>query len=82
MKCGDCRWFDGEGWLGEDGTGRGECTLEPPVWIGVPGVCMSYEDWLGYAVDDGWSRPMVGVASKPCRHFEQNPAINIDTGLE
>lgn len=20
---------------------------------------------------DGWSRPMVGVASKPCRHFEK-----------
>ena len=80
MRCGDCRWFDGDGWLDDRGHGSGMCCLEPPVWIAPP--VKSYGEWIEFSADDGWSRPMVGVAEKPCRHFEKNLVININTGLE
>lgn len=81
MRCGDCRWFDGDGWLDDRGHGSGMCNLEPPVWVG-PSAVLDYDAFLEWVTGDGWQRPMVGVAAKPCRHFECELTVNINTGLE
>ncbi len=68
--CGHCRWFDGDGWLDEGGTGSGECCYDPPIWVGPSPDGMHEDAWVEHLFNC-WQRPMVGVASKPCHHFDR-----------
>lgn len=67
-RCGDCRWFDGEGYLDVNGCGMGMCCVDPPVWCNPPAD--GYDEWVEYVMDDGWHRPMVGVAQMACKRYE------------
>ena len=65
MRCGGCAWFDGDGWLDEQGHGMGVCCYAPPVWAGPSLAEMHDEEWVGW-LEDGWQRPKVGVAEMAC----------------
>ena len=69
MKCGQCKWFDGE-WLDDDGTGRSQCCIDPPVWVGPSPVGIYEDEWVEW-LEEGWQRPMVGVAARGCSRFEE-----------
>lgn len=69
--CGHCRWFDGDGLLEDNGTGEGECTYDPPVWVGPSPECVDDDVFFHYLFGYGWQRPMVGVAGSPCHHFDR-----------
>lgn len=69
--CGHCRWFDGDVTLEDDGTGRGPCNYDPPVWVGPSPASVNEGDWFEMLMGEGWSRPSVGVGEDACRHFER-----------
>ena len=71
LKCGNCKWFDGDGYLEDDGSGNGECCIDPPIWVGPSPAAVNKGEWIEWLMDDGWARPFVGVAQEPCRHFEE-----------
>ena len=70
-KCGACRWFNGDGWLNDNGIGMGECTYDPPMWIGPSPECIDEDTWSHYLFGYGWQRPMVGVGEDACHRFER-----------
>lgn len=70
MTCGSCAWFDGNGWLDDDGKGKGECCYAPPVWAGPSPAGVGFAEWVGW-INDGWVRPMVGVAAPACHLWEE-----------
>ena len=70
-KCGNCKWFDGDACLEDDGTGKGECHVSPPIWVGPSPAAVNEGVWVEFLMDDGWACPMVGVAHPACEKFEK-----------
>ncbi len=68
-QCGSCEFFDGD-YLDDGGKGKGECSYEPPIYIGPTGNTTEILDIFN-VLDDFWVQPMVGVASRKCSHYKQ-----------